>query len=1116
MRKSQEYRLTSEPVPTSARVLPVRTLRIVAVVAGLLGAVLAVLTPLLPVNQTTASFDWPQRDLAGDTSSVVAPLIEQTPAALDATIPCALIARLPADGGVLLSTMPSSAENAADRALIVSASASTVTVSFRNGVAATASRADIASSRCRSLILRSDNTGPSAQFVGLGPVGHLGPISRPQVSGIYSALSTADVRAADGLRVHVEIDSRFSTGPSAIKITAIVLAVLATLVALVALGLLDRAGGYHRRVGARSGTWWRRLLLPRPTDLAVTATLIVWHFLGAGTGDDGYILTMGRVGHQSGYLMDYYRYFGIPEAPFDWYYSFLSQWSEISTAGVWMRIPSLLAGLISWFILSRVLLPRLGAAVRRSAWALWAAAAVFTAFWLPFASGLRSESVIILGSLLTWWGVEQAISTRRLLPAALATTAAGFTLAAAPHGLVAVAVLIVGARPMLKLLITRRRETGLLSLLAPVLAAGLLVLVVAFRDQTAAAVAEAVRVRLVTGPVMLWNQEYLRYYFIAVTSPDGSLTRRVPVLLLFGALLVVLAVLLRRRRIGQLVPGPIWRALGAVLVTLVLWVFTPTKWTIQFGVFAGVAAAIAAAATVAVAESASRSTRNLTVFVSGLLFALAAAMAGYNAWPWGLNFGISWFDRAPVLAGIQVSTIFLALAVLTAALATWQHLRTDFVANPGLAHDEAHGGVERSGTRADRVRLTAASTPIALIAGLMVVCMVLVFAKAAVSRHDEFTQLSANLDALRGNSCAMADDVLVEEDPNTGMLRPTNGGSATEALAGDKSVGFTPNGVKSDLSPEYDSLRPGVQDVAGSSGNSFVVGGGSAGTLGGFGPTTVNGSTVKLPFGLDPETTPVLGSYGYSGGEADLTSGWYQLPDRSSSPLLVISAAGSIFAVDDHGVPQFGQSLQVEFGRAGSGGAFSPIGQPVTPIDPGPDAPNRPWRDMRVPMADVPADATAMRIVAKDTNLNPKQWLAVTPPRAPHLRTLQQVVGDSTPTLIDFAVAAQFPCQHAVSVRNGVSQVPQWRILPDRVTAVSQSKSWMDADAGGLLGISGSTTSADTVSTYLRNDWFRDWGSLQRLTPLTGDAPAATIRTGSETTWGWTRNGAIRAVRADD
>lgn len=71
---------------------------------------------------------------------------------------------------------------------------------------------------------------------------------------------------------------------------AMVLGVALTLIALLALHVLDTADGTrHRRfLPAR---WWSL----RWTDAAVTAVLVWWHFVGANTSDDGYILTMARV-----------------------------------------------------------------------------------------------------------------------------------------------------------------------------------------------------------------------------------------------------------------------------------------------------------------------------------------------------------------------------------------------------------------------------------------------------------------------------------------------------------------------------------------------------------------------------------------------------------------------------------------------------------------------------------------------------------------------------------------------------------------------------------------------------------------------------------------------------
>ncbi|NMO02902.1 arabinosyltransferase [Gordonia sp. TBRC 11910] len=1075
----------------------------IAVVAGVIAVLAAILTPFLPVNERTVTIDWPSgQQLSAQTASVTAPLVAQTPRNLDITIPCSLLASAPRDASsstVILSTMPTSGLRARQSALFVTDDGTRIDVAFRGKSVATAPIADL--DRCTSLHIWSSASSTGAHFNGLGPLGTTTPDNRPQIAGIFSDLPSSSVQAAaaQGLKAHIDVDNRFDSAPSVTKLLVMIVGVLATIVALVAVARLDVVRGYHRRVGRLD---IRRLLRPRAVDLVVTAVLVVWFWLGAGSPDDGYILNMGRNAADAGYLANYYRFFGIPEAPFDWYYSFLSHWSTISATGLWMRLPALVAGLASWFILTRVLLPRLGGAVRRSQWAMFTAAAVFCAFWLPLCSGLRSEGIIVLGSLLTWWGVEQAIATRRMLPAALAALSAGLTLALAPHGIIAVALLLAGSRLMLRVLRMRRGEDGIAALLLPIVAAAGVVVIVVFRDQTLATVAETLRVRYSVGPTLVWYQELLRYYFLVVGTDDGALARRVPVLLTLVTLAVTLAVMLRRKKIRGVDPGPVWRVVSAILLTTFLLSFTPTKWTIQFGVYAGVAAALAAVATVAVAESARRSPRNLAAFVSALMLACAIATAGKNAWPFAANLGISWFDKPPSLAGIPVSTLFLGLTAVAMATAMVLHLRADAV---GSADSDA---------AVPTWRVALVSSPLFLIAAAMVLVEIALFTKAVAGRTDTYTTLAADVDAVRGKTCGMADYVLVEPDANRGMLTPVGGKSASAALAGE-STGFDPNGVAADLTPDPNSLSPGTMNTSGNLARPFVISGGSPGTTGGTGPRGINGSTVALPFGLNPATTPVMGSYGHNSGEATLTSDWYQLPARSVGPLIVITAAGPIFSIDRDGAVTPGRSLQVEFGR-NDGGTFTPVGAPAIPIDPGPGQPNRPWRNLRVPTATIPAKATAMRIVARDNSLSPDQWLAITPPRVPQLKTLQQVVGSSDPVLVDFSVGAQFPCQHPMTATDGIDQIPQWRILPDPTTAAGQSKTWQATVNGGILATAEALTKAGTMATYLSNDWFREWGNLQKLTPLAPDAPAARVTTATQSRWGWQRSGAIRVVRQDD
>lgn len=1090
--------------------------RLLAAVSGVLAIVAALAVPFLPVATTEATITWPQgQQLNSGDPSIVAPLIAQTSQNLDIVIPCAPLAAAATGDGTLLATMPPKANRLANNALVVNNRGDRVTVLIRSNAVASASHAELSSGKCKNLRIFASPTGAGAQFVGLGPATVLPPDKRPQIDGLFTALTTDQVRTlqAAGLRATITVDNRYESSATILKIIVMVIAVLATLVALFALYCLDRLRGYRGPPAdareAVPGRRWRDLLrtfVPRSTDLVVTVVLLIWLFLGAGAPDDGYIFNMGRAAGDAGYLSNYYRFYGVAEAPFDWYYSFLAAWAKVSTSIVWLHLPALVAGLASWFLLSRVVLPRLGSAVRPTGWPGWAAASVFLAFWMPFCSGLRTEGIIVLGSLLTWWAAEKAIASRQLLPAALAATAAAFTLTLAPQGVVALAILLVSARALLHILTERRREDPLPALLAPIGAAALVVLVVVFRDQTLMTVLEALKVKYQTGPIIPWSQEFLRYYFLSVTTPDGAIARRIPVMLLFAGAIVTAAVLLRRGTIDGVAARPAWRLVGAFAVTLILFFFLPAKWTIQFGVFAGLGAALAATGTLAVAESAARSSRNLTVFIAGLLFGLAAVAAGYNAWPYVYRYGISWFDQAPSVKGYQVSSILLVFAVIAVAVALWQTLRLDYVSNKGMAH---HAEGEADST-ADRRRLAIASSPITVIAALMVLATLGFYAKAVVAREPAPTAFSGNVDSLRSGSCGLADKVLAEPDPNANFLTPADGKSASATLAGSRNVGFTPDGVAKDLSPEPITSRPGQMHVAGSTSRPFnTVGTLGAGTTGGVGPKTVNGSTVALPFGLNPADTPVLGSFGYQ-GNAHLETGWYRLPARDASPLLVFATAGAVSSIDANGVPIPGQSLVVQFGRPGENGQFVQVGPDVLPIDPGPKIANRPWRNLRVPMAAAPPKATVMRLQLEDTNLSGLQFLGITPPRAPKLQTLQSLVGAQAPVLIDFPVGAFFPCQHPLSVRHGVAQVPQWRIMPDYVTLNMQSKTWMSQNGGGLLSVSESTTRSTVIPTYLNDDWHQDWGTVEKLTPLAPDAAVAVVTTRQVTQSGLSRAGSIR------
>jgi arabinosyltransferase A len=1081
-----------------------RLARLVAIVAGIVGALLCALVPLLPVTQTTATILWPQGVNAdGHITDITAPLVSGAPRALDISIPCGAIATLPADGGLVVSTLPVNGFETGKSGLFVRANKDTVVVAFRDSVAAAAPRSAVAAGACSTLHIWADAGGAGADFVGIpGATGKLAPEKKPAVGGIFTDLAVA---AQPGLSARIDVDTRFIVAPTMLKRAVLALGGLAVLVSIVALGVLDRQSGHRTPrnwrhwLGAGLATWL--------ADAAVVSTLLLWHVIGATSSDDGYNLTMVRVSGQAGYVTNYYRYFGTTEAPFDWYQTVLAQLASVSTAGVWMRLPATLAGIGCWLIISRYVLRRLGpgkGGLASNRVAVWTAGAVFLAAWLPFNNGLRPEPLIALGVIATWMLVETAIATRRLVPAAVAIVVAMLTATVAPQGLIAIAALLTGARPIAQIIMRRRVTDGLLAPLAVLAASLSLITVVVFRSQTLATVAESARIKYKVGPTIAWYQDWLRYYFLTVESnPDGSMARRFAVLVLLLCLFGMLVILLRRGRIPGVASGPAWRLVGTTAFGLLLLTFTPTKWAIQFGAFAGLAGALGAVTAFALARIGLHNRRNLTLYVTALLFVLAVATSGVNGWFYVGNYGVPWWDIQPVIASHPVTSIFLTLAIITGLLAAWQHFRMDYA-----------GHTEVTDNRRNRV---LASTPLLVVATIMVVGEVASLAKGAVFRYPLYTTGKANLaaisSALSPTSCAMGDDVLTEPDPNVGLLQPVPGQTLGPdgPLGGVNPVGFKPDGVGDDLRSYPVVTKPGVVNSDASPNKPNAAMSDSAGTAGGKGPVGVNGSNVALPFGLDPARTPVMGSYGENTLAANATSAWYQLPPRTADrPIVVVSAAGAIWSYKEDGTFTYGQLLKLQWGISRPDGTTQPLGE-VQPIDIGPEPA---WRNLRFPLTWAPPEANVARIVAYDPNLSQDQWFAFTPPRVPVLETLQQLIGSQKPVLMDIATAANFSCQRPFSEHLGVAELPDYRILPDHKQTASSSNGWEASGTGGPFLFTQVLLRTSTISTYLRGDWYRDWGSVEQYYPLvpSDQAPNAVIEQGVMTVNGWSRQGPIRAL----
>ncbi|WP_459545287.1 arabinosyltransferase domain-containing protein [Nocardia sp. X0981] len=1039
--------------------------RPVALVSALIGALLALSVPLLPVRVDHATLTWPQSD---STASIEAPLVAYAPLSFDVTVPCAAVRQLDArGGGVLAATAPYGAPDLERYGFLARVRPATpdagsrLDVVLRNQSLFSVPVAELAPG-CE-LTVGAGMTESVATLTGREPV-VLGGDFRPQLVGVFS-----DLDDAAGTRVTAEVDSRFSSTPTGWKRIAIWAAVAATIVSLVALHRLDRLDGRRARrfLPAR---WWTF----RPIDGVVLGTLVLWHFIGATTSDDGYQFGMGRTSVAAGYMANYFRWFGVPENPVGTpYYDLIGLMAQLSTASPWVRLPTLLAGMLAWMVISREVVPRFGAALHRNRFVPWTGALVFLAVWLPYNNGLRPEPLVALGVLLTWCSVERGIATRRLLPFAVAVLIAAFSCTAGPHGVICLAALLAGLRPLFKIIATRARRVGWAAQLLPLGAAGVLVLVVAFADQTFSAMQEMRRVHELTGPHVLWFDEYLRYQYLFMGTVDGSVARRFGIFVMVAGLLVCLLTLLRKGgRIPTAALGPSRRILGVTVGAMALMMTTPTKWTHHLGVFAGLAGAVAVLTAVAIGPRVMRGPRNRALFAAAVAFLLALVFSGPNGWWYVSSYGVPWWDKQPSVAGIAFNKVFLFGAVLLLVPAAWWHVR---------APERGHHRISRWGWRFVKV------PPLAVAAAFMVLFEVASFAKGAVSQYPAFSLAASNLGVFTGSTCGLAPHVLVETDPNRGTLTPLSGDPAA-TLAGT-ATGFTPTGVAADLSADAEQGADAA--IADSMGDM------SAGT----GVATETAGPA-LPFGLHPGT-PVQGSY-EADGPAELTSGWYRLPPVAErGDILALSAAGRIWSRDADGVVTHGQSLELEFGSttAPGGSAAAPVPlRRVNPIDIGP-APS--WRNLRVPL-DSFADADTVRIVAADRDRDPRQWLAFTPPRIPQTRDLNSVVGSTAPVLLDWAVGLQFPCQRPFDHRTGIAEVPEYRILPDRIGA-HDTELWQNHDGGGPLGWTGLLLYARTLPTYLNHDWDRDWGQLQQFLPIDPDAvPARPRITQEEHSGTWT------------
>lgn len=1095
-----------------------------ALVSGIIGFLCFVGVPFLPVHQTQSSVSWPQQE---SLNSIQTPLISYAPVEFRAEIPLSALTKLNQDQSLVVGTLAQDFVNASKRGFFVR-------VDDKEGL-------DV-SSRGQVLLSVDPDTLqklPSDARISVNLTEKISTVNipgakdadgnplsvtvededfRPDVMGVYSELTDTPENyrslTQSGLSIDYTIDSRFSTSPTLIKSLTILLGLVCLLIAFSCLYRFDSLVR-TRQPRLLPSRWWKFTGL----DWIVTAILLFWYVFGANTSDDGFILTMSRAAPVSGYMANYYRWYGVPEAPFGFpYYNLLEMMSKVSTSPVWTRLPALLCAFAIWFIISRYMLQRLGKTVAQNPYSRWAAAFGFLTIWLPYNNGLRPEPLIALGALVTWACFERAIATSHLFPASIGLLTATLTLGAGPTGLIAVGaffvlllplLLVVKERvPLLQERISSQRISTILAaavLVVPFLPVGTAILAGAFGDQTFASVMESVRVRDAIGPSYQWFDEVSRYSnLVAMGTADGSFARRFGVLIL-GVNIALILVTLNHFKIKKGISNDVAkRMLSIVLLSLLFLMFTPTKWTHHFGIFAGIAGPLAALAILSLGTITARSMLNRFIAIAAALMVFAFSLAGTNGWWYISSWKVPWWDKAIQFQAHLLSNGIMYLALLIFVGGVTYHAIHKLRGNNSSMddHEPGNGQFSRASTPHSSVTEQHESdtktkealtlSPIIALSVLTVSITVASMGKAFVSQYPAYTVGLGNLRALTGNSCQLAHDVLLETNTNDSFLTPIDT-SLGNSLNVNDPVGFSADSVPTKITWEGASssdvaISSLLQDINSSAKEETDSTEATTTTsLDSTQSTTkknknegVNGSHVPLPFGLDSQRIPVMGSWSPSSQKrARLTSAWFEVPQRNENqPLMVVSAAGYILHHDMDGVELGGAKLSVEYATLKDDGSVENAGE-LEMMDLG-QTPQ--WRNLRLDMDDIPESANVVRLRLEDFNLGEESWVAITPPRVPILQPMTTVIGKDNPTLLDWTVGFQFPCQRPFGHHAGVAEAPRYRITPG-IVAKDHHVPFQSEEGGGLMGVVDPVSSARELPSYLNNDWMRDWGTVEVYTP---------------------------------
>ncbi|MER7079198.1 arabinosyltransferase C [Saccharopolyspora kobensis] len=747
----------------------------VGLLVGMLGVLVALAVPLAPVITQQVTATWPKAGQLPE--STLAFVVPYHPAEGQVRIPCPVVR--------------AGQQRAAPTTLVASRPPGQPTEGFAVTTAndhvialiggREALRAPITAA-C-DVAIDADSTGSRAR-IGDRAV----ELPGVRVRDIVAFATDLEPEQATGLQVRVTTANWFENSPTTTKNLLVTTQIVLVLLAFATLLAHDRSRRKHaismeieppisieiadrRRVAARHSdgasdggaismeirrpisieiaSRGRSPVLGRLVDVGLFIVLAGWWVVGPTTPDDSFAAMTVRNGLLTGDIGNYYRWENASEAPFTLVQHLLEPVAAWSANPLALRIPSVVAAALTWLVLSRGILGAVLPEHSRLGSVRLLAAVSFLAWWLPFGLGVRPEPFEALGLAAVLACVLQAVRRDRVAWLGLAALAAGLSVAVNPMGITALAPFAVLAPQLRRLL-----SVPVVALLGGIAAVGVVVM---FADQSLFGVRKATELHAHYGPDVPWFQEVLRYQYLLGFDLQGDIARRAPVLL--TALIAGYSGLLLLRGARRL-PG---MALAHVpplclLLSVLLMIATPSKWTHYFGALAGVGAATLTAGAVLITFAARHLARDRVVLVAGglctALAALAAALAfaGKNNWFLHSQFGVPWGEQ-PVRPLNNPAWWLLAVA---AALA-----------------------VSVLSGRTGRARRLLVRIPALVGVGAVGVTVAIVlgsFVLAPIRQADAYSIGGQGLAALSGGSCGIADHVVATPDVPGGA--PASNGPA--------------------------------------------------------------------------------------------------------------------------------------------------------------------------------------------------------------------------------------------------------------------------------------------------------------------------------------------------